>query len=36
MIKRDNCFNLHNIDVEGLICVLPYFAVSNLDKFTFN
>ncbi len=35
-IKNDNCFNLHNIDDEGLICMLPYFAVSDSDRTTFN
>ena len=36
MIKNDNHFDLHNIDGEGLICVLPYLAVSDMNKRTFN
>ncbi|MFH1093444.1 MAG: hypothetical protein V1739_04715 [Candidatus Omnitrophota bacterium] len=36
MIKNDNYLNLHNIDDEGLICVLPYLEVAGLDRSTFN
>ena len=35
-IKNDNYLNLHNIDDEGLICLLPYFVVSDSDRSTFN
>ncbi|MCG2710748.1 MAG: hypothetical protein L6416_00175 [Candidatus Omnitrophica bacterium] len=35
-VKCDNYLNLHNIDDEGLICVLPYLEVSGLDRSTFN
>ncbi len=36
IIKNDNCTNLHNMDDEGIICVLPYLEVAHLDRSAVN